>query len=157
MLQQNSHHCSYCLFRSRSKLTLIQHLFDAHSDEEFSYTCEIVLCGHVFASGSCYSGYHTHCHRKHANWKQQIEEIAFDNSMDVGDVPLCSADCNKINNGQNDKEENIELISAQFLLTLKEKYKLSQVTLDLIMDSISKLVKIISRNVKFSVLEKLKK
>lgn len=178
MLQQNvfiPHCCNHCSFRSRSKLILVQHLFEAHgSEEEFRFTCGIRSCGHIFATGSAYSGYLTHCHRKHPNWKQQIEESTFDNSVDVYDRVRDVPDCNGISDdresfvpptfdveesdteGLNDTEENIELNAAHFLLTLKEKHKLTQVTLDFILNSISKLVKIISGSIKYSVLEKVK-
>ena len=154
-------------------MILIQHLFEAHNSvHNFTFTCEIGSCGHVFTTGSSYSGYLTHRHRKHPNWRQQIVETT---SIDAGDIhanPLnCYESSNRDDHDDGDftdipaldaeetvqgcnESENIESIAAHFLLALKEIHKLTQVTLDFILISISKLIKIILGSIKLTVLEK---
>lgn len=153
---------------------LVQHLFEAHSsEEEFCFTCIIVPCGHVFTSGSSYSGYLTHCHRKHPNWKQRIEAESSDDLIDADHDTFRAGNCTlsdgrestvlpvlsideRIVEEQNEEKENVEAVAARFLLTLKEKHKLTQVTLDFILSSVSRLITIISKKVKSSVLERVK-
>ena len=67
--------CNHCSFQAIDKLILIKHVFEAHGsdDRSFFYTCIIPLCLHRFRSGSTYSGFLTHCMRKHPGWREAIQ------------------------------------------------------------------------------------
>jgi hypothetical protein len=56
---------------------------------------------------------------------------------------------------ENLEEENLSLASAKFLLTLKEKFRLTQVALDYTIDSVMDIVKLTSHEIEQSVTRKL--
>jgi len=65
--------CDRCIFRCKAKIELVKHLFEAHcTDPNFTYSCPIAGCTHVFKLGCTYSSFWSHINRKHHDWKDQL-------------------------------------------------------------------------------------
>ena len=66
--------CDRCRFRCKAKIELVKHLFEAHcTDPNFTYSCPIAECTHVFKLGcTYYSSFRSHVSRKHHDWKDQL-------------------------------------------------------------------------------------
>ena len=160
--------CTLCSFCCNERLSLIKHSFEAHSMEPlFSFQCGIRGCSHYFKCGSTFSSFKTHASRKHPNWQEFVntdtvvavpsantpgpsssadtEELADNSELDL---PLVSP----IPHEQSELDQDIEgTCSAQscsesqrraalFLLTFKEKYRLSQAAIDFAVASIQTIV-----------------
>ena len=159
--------CTYCSFRSDDKILLIRHLFQAHCHQDnFEYECEISLCTHHFTTGATYASFLTHCNRKHGNWRSLISKTCGSGdhhslqsvTEDGSDVPnqlqqeqsadtdLDTSDFNA--SGMHDIEDTFttEKEAALFLLTLKEKYRLTQASLDFAVGCVNNIV---NKTVKF--------
>lgn len=170
-------HCSRCSFFSGDRIIYIKHFFQAHCHEStFAYTCELPSCSHLFKYGSPYSSYLTHCNRKHPKWRDQLvtrpplqnisnhmhienyhEILPEDDNIDQDDDNVdLDYDENVINTStENAEEENLALVSAKFLLTLKENFRLTQVALDYTIESVIDIVKLTSHEIELSVKTKL--
>lgn len=171
--------CNHCSFQSNNKLILIQHVFEAHGSDNgsFFYTCVVPSCIHRFKSGSTYSGFLTHCMRKHPGWREALRndechtsslsstsstgsmsegtDVLSDEDMVIEDLGYANESAD--NNGCRDERTvNIDVMGAQFLLNLKEKYKVTQVALDFVLNAVVKFISIASAEIKHKVFDKLK-
>lgn len=175
--------CNYCSFCSCDKLTWIKHLFQAHNREStFSYVCGISACLHQFKAGSTLASFLTHCNRKHINWRDKLaEEVSTvesgaeftveEEEMDVlrglsqvddhdsfSDPLVASMDTDDISRTditQISAAEDVEAITARFLLMLKEKCRVTQASLDFTVDSVSEILQLLTNNIKQAVFDKL--
>jgi len=107
--------------------------------------------------------------RKHPGWRESLnEDHSIDSSEDT-DVDSDEEDMAVEESGytiseivdnnsynMNDCEVNIDMIGAHFLLNLKEKYKVTQVALDFVLDKVVEFIAIASAKIKCNVLDKLK-
>lgn len=179
-------HCGHCPFQTMERMVIVQHLFQAHSSEcNFTYLCGILSCCYTFKPGSTYSGFLTHCNRKHPGWRNHLAECPCtmhdsDDDEDAGDddEPRYAGDDYNRSSGDtmdmdnifieeratmesNEHEEstthtmNVNVISARFLLNLKERHKLTQVALDYILDAVTELNEVIVNKIKQNVSRKI--
>ena len=174
-----TYNCDRCSFRCPTKLELIKHSFDSHSAEPlFQLKCGIQGCLHRFLPGSSFSSFKTHASRKHPNWQYfisqnpitEVDTPAMRSRAGEQDPSLLSLsesepfDMEEGLAGMNDRETvqmdtitDEELFSsakrpaALFLLTLKEKYNISQTALDYAVGSVTTIVDQVCSNVKRSV------
>jgi len=165
-------HCDYCCFCSENKIIFIKHQFQAHRYESsFSYKCEISPCDHIFATGSSYASFLTHCNRKHDKWRKALLSLPIneENEPRRNDDPdstnqsdeavlLNSSDSMDFNcedlidlEHYSTSKEDIERAVAQFLLIFKEKYRLTQAALNFAITSLIDIVNFTSRNIEQSV------
>ena len=145
-------------------------MFEAHCFEDsFTYNCKISSCSHAFKTGATYASFLTHCNRKHSNWRETLsattdhqinsfvvnnlsEEVAFasninteqdcDSSVVLPDHDPCVDELCVYH------EQSIEQATALFLLTLKEKYKLTQASLNFAISSLTNIVNMTINNIK---------
>ena len=129
----------------------------------FFFVCGIKGCMQGFKCGSTFSSYRNHANRHHPGWQVlNTNDIHVYTSHDPSssvlrsDSPPCSLDDNKLDDqsqcttsGQLDMpnpfanvkpEEDPQRIAAKFLLTLKEKYNISQAAVNFTLSSISSIV-----------------
>ena len=154
----------------------MKHLFQAHNSEtDFRYACEISSCSRVFVAGDSFDAFRSHCSRYHYNWKAQFVnededtfsemEVHVSNSVSVvhkdgledssveGDHPDNGCFGDDVSNTSNC--DNIVMNAAHFILNLKEKFKLSQVSLDFVIKSVEELLQLSANTIKQQVLEAL--
>ena len=169
-------HCRHCSFQTMERMVILQHLFQAHANEQnFDYLCGISNCCCNFKPGSTYSGFLTHCKRKHPGWRSYLAECTVHDDDDGSHSPSDSDGSGDTNHDTMDIEEgaameviatdsheedihdvDINVIGAHFLLNLKERHKLTQVAIDYILDAVSDLNEIITNKHKQIALRKLK-
>ena len=142
-------HCIHCSFQSNDKLILIQHVFEAHgfiNDGSFFYTCIVPSCHHRFKFGSMYSGFLSHCIRKHPGWREalsyddshsrcssssssgsrnEVPDVFSDEDMVIEDLDYINESTDNHSCSMDERSVNIDIMGAQFLLNLKEKYKVT--------------------------------
>lgn len=160
-------------------------MFQAHNSEtNFRYECGISSCSRVFVAGDSFDAFRSHCTRYHHNWKEQFamrdEEYAF-SDMDTQEVDFTSetvsatAELSLTNHAERTGEDHsgdefvgevimdanyqrhsdIVVNAGHFILNLKEKFKLSQVSLDFVIHSVEELLRVSTDNIKQSVLKAL--
>lgn len=153
----------------------MRHLFQAHANERnFTYSCGILSCCYTFKPGSTYSGFLTHCNRKHPGWRKYLAErtMCNDEASEGDGMYSGGGDGDTIFQMEMDNvfteegvtmedEEDtihnvdINVIGARFLLNLKERHKLTQVALDYISEAVSELNEIIANKIKHTVSRKI--
>lgn len=128
----------------------------------FRFECGIKGCSHCFKCGSTYSSFKTHASRKHPNWYEYVNTdtvAAVPSAVAPGDSssanteelplanPLQHAPCpdqaeyselETISSYQSCSEAQRR--AALFLLTFKEKYRLSQAAIDFAVTSLQTIV-----------------
>ena len=170
--------CSYCSFCSSDNYFFIKHLFLAHCSEcTFFVVCGISSCRHEFKTGASFSSYLSHCNQKHCHWKEVLSKSAdFEIINTSGAILLASnsqvhchrediidnakmgttVECNSIHKcDSNENHNDLPLVAARFLINLKEKYKLTQSSLNFILDSVVDIITIISKSIEKSVQERI--
>ena len=168
-------YCPYCTFYTTNILVFVKHLFEAHClESNFFYICGISSCRYEFTSGSTYATFLTHCNRKHNKWRETLcqstildghclytcdsgitnaesksssETVDFCDDMITEDSDVMSV----IAKPQFSEEEDIVLAAARFLITLKEKYRLTQASLDFALESVDDIIKLTSQRIENSV------
>lgn len=175
--------CIYCCYQSTNKIYYIKHLFQAHNSEtDFRYACEVSSCSRTFVSGDSFDAFRSHCTRYHHNWQEQFVvndeaenvfsimdtvEVNTDNTTRQAIMPV-AVDHGEITGGDHsgngytiegikdvNDHDDIVVNAACFILNLKEKYKLSQVTLDFVTHSVEELLRVSTDDIKQHVLKTL--
>ena len=164
-IQQSS--CNLCSYRCKERLDLIKHIFGAHSVEStFKFRCGIKECLHTFHSGTTFTSFKTHADRKHPKWKETFKETQLPSSphhleFPSQDMELDPVEEEQINIGTTHMDlelihafDNIpssERSAAIFLLTLKEKYSVSQKAIDFAVGSMTTIMDNMCDTIKESV------
>ena len=175
-------HCYMCNhFRCSENSCLVKHLFEVHSYEpNFTYTCQVDHCPWSFSVRSKYVSFLQHVSRKHPNWKEKLDASrpithgTFisnlpDSSSSDSDPTFTPAlttedllnDFSSPLNSDNDSdadtqhEECARLAAGRFLLTLKERYKLSQAAVDFCVGSVKQMIGFTCQDLKLSMQEAL--
>ena len=170
--------CSYCSFCSLDKVLFIKHQFEAHCYEgSFLFTCKFANCRHTFKSASTFATFLSHCYRKHPNWRDNIEitpnidvnpveplETNYDNLSALDTVSVPNATTPLLTSQQHahvstfgvvptdcEYQESLQLKTAKFLITLKEKYRLSQASINFLMESVNDIVRVTSEEIESNV------
>lgn len=167
------------------QLDFIKHSLSTHSLEHtFHFKCGIRGCPHSFKFGATFSSFKTHANRSHPNWQQHVTEVNDfeptpstdtlnnllppdedanvddtptlppDEDADVDHTPPLTGEC------VCDSTEFEPVVSSQhraamFLLTFREKYKLSQKAIDFAVSSINSIVGSVCDTIKVAVHESL--
>lgn len=149
--------CSRCSFRCSAELPLVKHVFEAHfADPNFTYCCPVQGCPHVFKLGSTYSSFLSHANRKHGDWRDQLssrvstvasttgplETNPVSGNMDDGTFSgnMLDTDNSEMECCPVSGPSPVSRSAAQFLLTLKERYRLTQTAVDFAVGSVNQLV-----------------
>lgn len=166
--------CSYCC---TAQLDLIKHSFGAHSVEStFMCQCGISGCLHQFQSGSTFYSFKSHADRKHPHWRVNIngfiqhqlptmpptpptpptvlqhQNLSLDNEREQ--TFLVTSDIGSLNDCCTLEKENApspKHTAALFILTLQEKYKLSQKAINFAVGSINTIVESVHDSIQVSV------
>lgn len=141
--------CTRCSFRSEDKLSFIRHTFESHSSEvNFKHTCGINGCPRTF---SRYSSFLSHANRQHHNWRQQWDgrglNVAVTTEMVESNPDAPGPTMNEDDTLSTEHDEDLHdedftpqqalhKMAALFLLTLKEKYKLTQSAVNFATDAV---------------------
>lgn len=166
--------CSFCCYRSNSRLDLIKHSFASHSVEPtFHLVCGVRSCLYSFGPGSTFESFKTHARRKHPRWQDSINEPAA--QMNVFEPPPqnqsltivpptsvqtltpldVSDDITSLDRAspstQVQKSPSPNHRAALFLLTFKERYRLSQKAIDYAVGSINAIVDSVCASVRDSL------
>ena len=159
--------CKLCSFRSRDHLSLLKHVFEVHSSEPiFVHTCGIKGCPHSFSSGATFASFLSHANRRHCNWRQTLALEAPDDDVTHTSCWLGNFDADdggpealgpSHSSISDDSEEGIDLqrTAALFLLTLKEKHRLTQSAVDFAVGSVKQMMTLAYEGSKQSVKEAL--
>jgi len=151
--------CEYCQFRSSTKILLVKHLFESHSQlPSFKFKCCIDDCVHSFSTGSTYVSFLGHVNRKHAQWQSKIYDsdaaVSLSDTSSVGsdhisdsldanddyqDIPVLTA--STIDRPTFSEEfSNPKRLAALFILSLKEHNRVTQKAIDFTVHSIEEVV-----------------
>lgn len=163
--------CKLCSFRCSKNYLLLKHLFEAHSGTEgFSIDCPIDGCCHTFTQGSCFSSILSHANRKHQNWRDRFEqqrtvELSINNERNDKTQPSAETDITEeqLDNANDAYIPGIaeyrdtfvppndsRASAGKFLLTLKERHRLSQTAISFTIESVRKLITHVSGEIKAS-------
>ena len=131
-------------------------------------------CPHIFKLGSTYSSFQSHAKRKHHNWKDEILSLHSTTSQESegpGNVariqPQCEyerTECDESDTGGEPFLPHIQeptgpspvsRSAAQFLLTIKEKYCLTQAAVDYAVGSVNQMVSHVCEELHVSVVRTL--
>lgn len=130
----------------------------------FNFVCGIKGCLHYFKFGSTFSSFKTHANRKHPNWQECINTTTvaavpsvvtprllspadeFDDSevpMESTSEHIPSPDITEVREPETSSSQSCsqaQKSAALFLLTFKEKYRLSQAAIDFAVGSVQQIV-----------------
>lgn len=151
----------------------MKHVFQSHSaDPLFTFSCLFANCLHVFKPGSTYFSFQSHTQRKQPNWKEKLLSLSATTSQESEGAPSSVQLQSTDERYQLDEhiagtlEESstlpqvhvsttgpstISQSAAQFLLTLKEKYCLTQAAVDFAMGSVNQIMSHICNELHWSV------
>ena len=155
--------CSFCPYRSSARLDLIKHSFGSHSVEpSFRFVCGISGCVHCFRRGATFESFKSHALRKHPRWQAFVDdlpacevglpEVHAQNPAVGSPTDLLSSapfqpltDTTTLLDSPPDSRPDRtpstpQHTSALFLLTFKEKHRLSQKAIDYAVGSINTIV-----------------
>ena len=154
-------------------------------EPNFTYTCQVDHCPRSFSVGSKYVSFLQHVSRKHPNWKENLDasrpithgtfifnlpdSISSDSdptfntpaSLTTEDLLNDENDFSSQLNSDNESdadaqpEECARLAAGRFLLTLKERYKLSQAAVDFCVGSVKQMIGFTCQDLKLSMQEAL--
>ena len=140
---------------------LVKHIFQSHSaDPLFTFPCPFANCPYVFKPGSTYFSFQSHAQRKHPNWNEELSSLPATTSQEpesaASSVQLQSTDERyQLDEHVASTQEEVSTLpqiqvstgpstvsqsAAQFLLTLKEKYRLTQAAVDFAVGLINQIV-----------------
>ena len=156
-LEGSARCCKLCSFRCIGNYLLLKHLFEAHSGiQGFSLECPVSGCSHTFSQGAHFSSFLCHANRKHQNWKDKIESsraLEIPASSEANAVNHPSADMDTIDETANHLNSGVpephsqcvpvhdpRATAGRFLLTLKERHRLSQVAISFTINSVREIV-----------------
>ena len=154
---------------------MVKHLFEVHCYEpSFMYACNIEQCPRAFSLGSTYSSFLSHANRKHPNWRQVLDatspirrlqqpclqstieiESSNDDENDGGGDDDDHMDYSMPDYPTYDNEDDgisdSQKAAAQFLLTLRERYKLSQTAVDFAVGAVNQIISALYEEMKTSI------
>lgn len=166
--------CLYCTFRTAEWRKLSRHTFECHSSVPgLSFKCGLGGCLRTF---SRYSALQSHIARNHS--KHDIPDVSLfgchsveqpsaspaDETFSTNDFP--STDNAMIESGMEDRDEDamdveetrvrcLRTAAAKFLLALKEQHRLTQVSINFLVDQVKLIVAGVVADIKETVHSKL--
>lgn len=131
----------------------MRHAFEAHSSSpNFSFTCGIDGCPQTF---STFSAITSHFRRKHRGTSAALsssEPQCFQSSESEGIV----TNEESLPGLASSQEDRVQRSAALFLLTLKERYEITQTALDFAVGQVHQMVTYIVEDIQASVEEHLR-
>ncbi len=155
MSMEINHHCKDCPFFCSSWKNMMKHTFQCHSGTpNFSFQCGFHGCIQNFRT---YSAMASHLQRKHPNWDS---ESFHDQDFDIDSFNVFQPE--EIGGPSTDSSPphaetmTNKLLAAQrstalLLLTLKERYRVTQTAIDYTLSQIKQTVVLLMEDVKESV------
>ena len=152
--------CELCYFRCQNFHLYVKHTFESHSTESnFKFTCGVDSCQQTFRR---YSAIKSHFNRKHrgSNFEsvelhRNIQSSARNESEENNGGDYDNFDMNgNLFNGDSDLDNvsdidihddggyssSIEHSAGLFLITLKERYRLTQVAVDFAIEQVQMMI-----------------
>ena len=153
--------CSYCSFRSNKWRIFIRHTFECHSSlPNFSIECPVTFCRQIFKN---FSTFNSHFTRKHSGY---VVDNNLADSSSIVHVDINNDDVYECGNQEIDMEleastgvaskDMAQRSAALFLLTMKEKFCLTQVALDFAVGQVRQMVGYLMEDIKSKLTEELK-
>ena len=135
---------------------MMKHMFQCHSKEpNFSYQCGISGCIQTFKT---YSAIASHLQRKHPNCDLELSQRDIfqdsDGTMDYENEE--SDECSRQSSSDTEKKLQAQKSIALLLLTLKERYKVTQAAVDFTLTQVKQTVALLMEDVKGKVMDILK-
>lgn len=149
-------------------------MFNTHSTEPlFRYQCRIQGCSHRFTSGSSFSSFKSHASRKHPSWQKYVDqEFAYGNrsnspssechlDVNTDDMYMCTDPEDQEQEMDTTPPCDVDVPTAKrtaglFLLTFKEKFRLSQRAINYAVGSITTIVDRVCESIQQSVTSELR-
>ena len=152
--------CQLCSYRCLTWRCWVRHVFEAHSNEpHFSFTCGIEGCSTTFKT---YSALSSHLNRKHTNAtivsQQENPSVCCNTSLEHSN----ESDSSLMTTGEDVSSQNVALnggsqrMAALFLLSLKEKYHLTQSSVNFAVGQVTGMMEFIAADIRVAVEEKLR-
>ena len=168
-LSSSLYKCQNCSFYCERWRTYVNHSFEAHSSElNFSFTCRIEGCPRSF---SRYSSFKSHLSRKHPNphppppvpTPEQSAGDILDDHQDPyhADQSATSSSTNSMDTTQEDEslssisDADVQKSVALLLLKAKEKHRLTQVSIDFIVEQMKIIVSQLLKHIEVKVQDSL--
>ena len=165
--EESARCCKLCSFRCIGNYLLLKHLFEAHSGiQGFSLECPVSGCSHTFSQGASFSSFLCHANRKHQNRRDKIEssraqEIPASSGENAGSHPsgyMGTIDVTANHSNSSVLEPQSQCVpvhdprvtAGKFLLTLKERHRLSQVAISFTINSVQEIVSQACHNIRTS-------
>ena len=170
--------CVLCSYACAKKFDLLKHLFEAHSNAStFFLSCPVGECAQTFSQGAKFTSFVTHANRKHHNWRKQLENVqdmsecycrpaTLEPDVGDGDIAPGSADMLPGSSSSEDATfvrtshpwphtESTEKTAGHFLLSAKERHRLTQSAMKFTVTSVKKLISDVHKDIKSAVVSKL--
>ena len=172
--------CDLCSFVCTKNFDLLKHLFEAHSNaSNFLLSCPIGECTQTFSEGAKFSAFVSHANRKHRCWRRQVESldtlcgiieqhqtpipeantgdedtmmtgsaetVPTASTMPVTSTTVCTSICHT---------KSVEKTAGHFLLSLKERHRLTQNAINFAVMSVKKLISEAQDDIVSSVIDQL--
>ena len=135
----------------------MRHTFESHSSEpNFSFTCGIDGCPQTF---ECYSSIRSHISRRHGGSERNLPAATTDeHGTTSGDVSSINLDDETVAGSGLELSvvcptgsDRLARSAALFLITLKEKYALTQSAIDFAVGQVNEIVTYVAEDLKASV------
>lgn len=147
--------CQFCTFRCSNWRTVLRHTFEAHFGPNVRFTCGIDNCPQTFAT---FSAATSHWARKHKGRDFGIQSTTPEVST-CGENPqvLLGSDHDEdppdvLDTGPGVQSEHLSRKSAGlFLLTLKERYQLTQTAMNFAVGQVKEMVAFLSEDLRSAV------
>ena len=174
-------------FQCSKNSCLVKHLFEVHSYEpNFTFACQVDHCPWSFTVGSKYASFLQHVSRKHPNWREKLDTSppitsgtfvlsnllgSSSSDSDLGSaapttedqLPSLETDEENCNSAPRESESDNQyqmcasIAAGRFLLTLKERYNLSQAAVDFCVSSVKQMIGFTCQDLKDSIQDTLEK
>ena len=155
--------CCFCAFRCGKWRVFLRHTFESHSSlPNFSFNCPVDGCNQTFQTFSAIS---SHLSRKHPTHDLDLtHSLTRTDPADIGVDNLSSTEHYEDNHSFIQQENNIcrdmdhkimvQRSAALFLLTLKERYSVTQTALDFAIQQIKGMVGYLVEDMKANLKER---
>ena len=154
--------CFYCCYRTGTWKQLTRHTFECHSSVPgFSFQCGLRSCVRTFSN---YSALQSHIARNHD--AGDIPDMAYFGCHTESPLSEMTADLNPEDAGEGEeymeqspprlaRVNRLAKAAANFLLVLKEQHRLTQVSINFLVEQVNFIVYGVVDNIKKVVLSKL--
>lgn len=150
--------CQFCSFCCSSWRVVLRHTFEAHSGPNLKYTCGIDNCPQTFTTLSAATSHWARKHKGRDFGIQGTETCANSNNSTGEDAIIPDNDEQQQADlpGTLGMEDQCELERSRrsaglFLLTLKERYQLTQTALNFAVGQVKQMVEFLSDDIRLAV------